>query len=50
MRSLLVMGIPHQHAPEVPTLKITEEQHPEPPESRTDVRAAHSVGWLVSLL
>jgi len=29
------------------TIKITDERHPEPPESRTDVRAAHSVHRLV---
>ena len=35
---ILVLGI---------TIKITDERHPEPPESRTDVRAAHSVDRLV---
>ena len=30
------------------TIKITDERHPKRPESRTDVRAAHSVHRLVS--
>src|ERR1700690_2114680 len=50
LQALLISGYLNSgYAPKLrcPTIKITDERHPEPPESRTDVRAAHSVHRLV---